>query len=126
MKEINKLDVSKVNQQYEDYTKIIRKIWILCTGHLYYHDNYISVFPAALKLAVLAPVFNKGSKTSKENFKPVSIQLNVSKNIWVYLIQQICSCFDNNFSKYQCDFNRVLAPITVEFLWLENGEIKHR
>ena len=41
----------------------------------------LSTFPAALKLAHITPVFKKGFKNSKENFRPVSTLPNVSK-IW--------------------------------------------
>lgn len=39
-----------------------------------------SIFPAVIKLADIIGNFKKGSKTSKENFKSVSILSNVSKN----------------------------------------------
>ena len=32
-----------------------------------------SIFPAALKLAYIIPIFKKVSKNLKENFRPVSI-----------------------------------------------------
>ena len=38
-----------------------------------------STFPAPLKLAHITPVFRKGSKNSKENYRPVSILPNFSK-----------------------------------------------
>ena len=39
----------------------------------------LSTFPAALKLAHITPVFKKGFKNSKENFRPVSTLPNISK-----------------------------------------------
>ena len=39
-----------------------------------------SIFPAVIKLTDIIGNSKKGSKTSKENFKSVSILSNVSKN----------------------------------------------
>ena len=65
-----------------------------------------SVFPAALKLADITPVFNKSSKTSKDSFNPVSILPNASKLFERTLFQTMCSYFDNIFSKYQSGFRQ--------------------
>ena len=39
----------------------------------------VCIFPASLKLANISPVYKKGSKNSKENYRPVSILPNISK-----------------------------------------------
>ena len=66
------------------------------------------VFPAVLRLDDITPVSEKGSKTSKEYFGPVSILPNVSKIFERILFQQMCSYFDNSFWGFQCDFRQEL------------------
>ena len=38
-----------------------------------------SNFPSILKNATITPVFKKGDRNSKDNYKPVSILTNISK-----------------------------------------------
>lgn len=64
-------------------------------------DNIIVtfIFLAAVKLANVIFVFKKDSKTSKENFRPVSILANGLKIFELITFQQMCSYFDNIFLK---------------------------
>ena len=63
-----------------------------------------SIFPAAWKLSNVAPVFKKASKNSKENYRPVSILLNVSKIYEHLLFNQGNGYFEHLFSKCQGGF----------------------
>ena len=68
-----------------------------------------SVFPSALILANITPVFKKASKNSKENYSPVSILPNVSKVYEPLLFRRINDYFEGLFSKYQCGFRQRLS-----------------
>ena len=48
-----------------------------------------SIFPAALKLANITPVFKKASKNSRKNYRPVGILRNVSKIYECLLFNEI-------------------------------------
>ena len=65
-----------------------------------------SQFPEVLKQASVYPVFKKGAKTDKENYRPVSVLSNVSKIFEKCLHKQINSFFDPIFSKYQNGFRK--------------------
>ena len=50
----------------------------------YFHKNIIfcienSIFPSDLKVADVTPDLKKKSKTSKDNYRPISILPNISK-----------------------------------------------
>ena len=64
----------------------------------------VCAFPTSLKLANVTPVYKKGSKKSKENYRPVSILPNISKINERCLFKQISNYFENFFSKFQCGF----------------------
>ena len=67
-------------------------------------DN--GIFPDFLKTANVTPVFKKGSRTDKKNYRPVSILPNLSK-IYERLIYKQLSIFSNNImSKFQCGFRK--------------------
>ena len=63
-------------------------------------------FPSCLKQADITPVFKKGSRNSKDNYRPVSILPNVSKIFEKPLFKQVSDFFDNIFSMYQCGFRK--------------------
>ena len=59
-------------------------------------------FPSILKLANIAPVFKKGFKGSKDNYRPVSILPVISKIFEAF--KQITFFIDPLLSNFQCDF----------------------
>ena len=70
-----------------------------------------STFPAALKLAHITPAFKKGSKNSKENYRPISILPNISKIYERCMYKQMSDYFGNLFSKFRCGFRQgISAP----------------
>ena len=69
----------------------------------------VCVFPTTLKLANIAPVYKKGSKNSKENYKSVSILPNISKIYERCLFKPMSNYFENTFSKFQCGFRQGLS-----------------
>ena len=54
----------------------------------------------------MIPAFKRKSKTSKGNYKPISILPNISKIYERRLYNQIQTYFDNLLSKYQCGFRK--------------------
>ena len=63
-------------------------------------------FPSDLKVADVTPVFKKKPKTSKDNYRPISILPNISKLYERCLYNQMQTYFDNLSSKYQCGFRK--------------------
>ena len=55
-----------------------------------------SIFPSILKQANITPVFKKGWKKCKNNYKPASVLSNASKVDYL----------DYYISKYQCRFRK--------------------
>ena len=102
LNEIRKLQTTKTTRQNHIPTKILKENSELSAG--YFHKNITfcienSIFPSDLKVA-----FKKKSKTSKDNYKPISILPNISKRYERCLYNQMQTYFDNLLSKYQCGF----------------------
>jgi hypothetical protein len=108
-KEIVNLDISKSSQDTDIPTKIIKENIDIFTDYIYPSFNECietSVFPDCLKNANVTPIFKKGSKTSKDNYRPVSILPNISKIFEKPLFNQISKYFENILSIYQCGFRK--------------------
>ena len=105
LKEILSLDSTKVSHSHIP-TKITKDIFsdFLLSGF----NNLIatSIFPSSLKQEILAIVFKKGDKNSKENYRPVSILPNISKISERFLFKQISNFMEPFFSKQQCGFRK--------------------
>ena len=69
----------------------------------------VSIFPISLKLVNITPVYKKGSKNSKENYRPLSILPNISKIYESCLFKPISNYFENIFSEFQCGFRQGLS-----------------
>ena len=59
-----------------------------------------------LKLANITPVFKEGVRTSKDNYRPVSILPAFSKMFERLLSRQLLDFFDYILSKFQCTFRK--------------------
>ena len=70
-------------------------------------------FPSCLKQADITPVFKKGLRSSKDNYRPVSILPNVSKIFEKSLFKQMSDFFDNIFSIINVVSDKVLVLSTV-------------
>ena len=80
--EIRKPQTATTTQENDIPTKILKKNSEVFAG--YFHKNIIfcienSIFPSDLKVADVTPAFKKKSKTSKDNYRPISILLNIFK-----------------------------------------------
>ena len=63
-------------------------------------------FPEILKHADITPLYKKGKKDIKGNYRPVSILPNLSKIFEKYMLEEVSPFFENIFSKYQCGFRK--------------------
>ena len=64
-------------------------------------------FRNCLKLANITPVFKKGARASKSNYRPVSILPVFSKIFEIErLLAHISGFSDNMLSKFQCGFRK--------------------
>ena len=85
-----------------------------------------SIFLSDLKVADVIPAdvipaFKKKSKTSKDNYRPISILPNISKIYERCLYNQMQTYFDNIVSKYQCGFCGFNAQHCLVSM-IENGK----
>ena len=81
-KEILNLNVAKASQVLDIPTKIIKKNSDIFSDILLKEFNKsleICKFPS-LKIANVSPVYKKGNRSDKGNYRPVSILPNLSKN----------------------------------------------
>ena len=63
-------------------------------------------FPDILKYAEITPVFKKGDKTDKSNYRPVSTLSSFSKIIEKLIYSQVNSYIEPKLSKYLVGFRR--------------------
>ena len=107
--EILSLDSTKVSQYTDIPTKVIKDNADIFSDFLlsgFNNSIKTSIFPSSLKQAIITPVFKKGDKNSKENYRPVSIFLNISTIFGRFLFKQISNFMESFFSKQQCGFRK--------------------
>ena len=68
-----------------------------------------SKFPSILTLADIIPIFKKGDKECKNNYRPVTILPNMSKIFERIIFRQISNYMESFLSKYQCGFRKGLS-----------------
>ena len=81
-KEILNLNVAKPSQDTDIPTKIIKKNPDFFSDILFKEFNKsleICKFPSSLKMANVTPVYKKGNRSDKDNYRPISILPNLSK-----------------------------------------------
>ena len=59
-----------------------------------------------LKMANIKAVFNRGTKSLKENYRPISVLPLDSKIFERIICKHLTTFFDNILSKYQCGFRK--------------------
>ena len=109
LNKIRILQIKKTTQQNDIPTKTLKKNSKVLTEYFQKNINFCienSIFPSDLKVVDVTPVFKKKSKTSKDNYRPISILPNISKIYERYLYNQMQTYFDNLLSKYQCGFRK--------------------
>ena len=108
-KQIGNLDSSKAYQKDNIPPKILKENGDICSLVLAFDINRClqnGTFPNNLKNADITPIFKKGDRLSKDNYRPISILPTVSKVYEKLLYQQIYEYFNNIFSKYLCGFRK--------------------
>ena len=109
MKEINHLNTNKATQSTNIPTKRIKENSDILGDSIFGNYNNCvssSIFPNSLKNAIITPVHKKGAKSSKDNYRPVSILSNISKIYERLLFKQISEYFEPILSKFQCGFRK--------------------
>ena len=107
LKKTKNLDTAKASQESDILIKILMANYEFFAQYFCEDTNYCichSISLSSLKSADVTPVYNKNSKTSKENYRPISILSNVSKIYERCLYNQMQNYFENVLSKYQCGF----------------------
>ena len=106
---IQNLNCNKATQQYDIPMKILKEnceifSYILCRN---FNDSLFSkVFPNNLIKADITPVFEKDETFLRNNYRPFSILLSVSKIYERCVCDQINDYFQPLFSKLQCGFRK--------------------
>ena len=103
------LDVSKACQGTDIPSKIIKENADIFASFLHSSFNTSvtnSDFPSVLKQANITPVFKKGERYSKDNYRPVNILPNVSKIFEQGVFRQINEYMDMFLLKHQCGFRK--------------------
>ena len=103
------MDTSKACQDTDVPTKILKENTDIFADFLHTSFNEFVKkleFPSALKQANITPVFKKGERECKNNYRPVCILSNVSKIFESIILRQISNYMDSFFSKFQCGFRK--------------------
>ena len=106
---IFELETSKACQDTDISTKIIKGNADIFGDILLarFNDSVEkSNFPSSLKKANITPVFKKGERNSKDNYRPVTIFPNISKMFERCIFRQLFSFMFEFLSKYQCGFRK--------------------
>ena len=111
LKEILSLDTTKACQDTDIPTEILKENADIFSDFLfaYYNASVVktSKFPSILTLADIIPVFTKGDKECKTNYRPVSVLPNMSKIFERIIFRQISDYMESFLSKYQRGFQKV-------------------
>ena len=122
LKEIKMLHVSKAMHESDIPVKIIKANESFIAEAICFYLNKAlenGKFPNCLKLANITPVLKNGARTSKNNYRPVSILPDFSKIFERLLRRQLSEFFDNILSKFQCSFRKGYGTQHCLLLMLE-------
>ena len=85
-----------------------------------YNDSlYRSSFPSALQLADITPVYKRGDRTNKCNYRPISILPSVSKIFERFMSEDICIYMNEKLSPYLCGFRKGYSTQSCLLVMLE-------
>ena len=120
--EIKVLDVSKAIQESDVPVRIIKANENFFAEAICFYFNKSlenGKFPNCLKLGNITPIFKKSARTSKSNYRPVSIFPAFTKIFERLLSRQLLEFFDNILSKFQCGFRKGYGTQHCLLLMLE-------
>ena len=109
LRKIGNLDSSKSSQQTDIPTKILNYNSEYFAGYFDENINFCfenSCLPSDLKFADVTPAYNKKSKNSKDNYRPVSILSSISKLYERCIYDQMEAYFKTILSPKQCGFRK--------------------
>ena len=109
VKEINELKTSKATPKDSIPAKIIKEFQDIFAQKIsidFNHSVDLGFFPNNLKYADVTPVFKKGDRLDKTNYRPVSILSSLSKIFERLLYNQMNDYINPLLSKYQCGFRK--------------------
>ena len=92
MKEINNLKTNKATQNTDIPTKLIKENSDIFTDFIFENLNDCiakSLFPSSLRNAIIIPIHKKGTKTSEDHYRPISILSNISKIYERFIFKQM-------------------------------------
>ena len=115
-KEILKLDVNKASQSSDIPIKVLKENSDIFSNFLcnsFNNSIKLSTFPEILKHADITPLYKKGKKDIKGNYRPVSILPNLSKIFEKCMFEQMSQFFENIFRNINVGFGRFLVPSNV-------------
>ena len=106
---IDNLNLNKPTTFNNIPAKIIAEHKNTCSQHLLQFYNACiteSKFPSQMKHADITPVYKKGEKTDKKNYRPVSILSAFSKIFERLIYEDLNLYINNNLSPYLCGFRK--------------------
>ena len=112
-KEMKSLNTNKASHSSDIPTKILKQNVDFFSPFILGYVNKsisLSALPSILKLADIIPVYKKDYRYEKSNYQPISVLPNLFKILQNVLYVQICSFFENIFSKYQTGFRKGFNP----------------
>ena len=120
------MDTSKACQDTDIPTKVLKENADIFADILHASFNEFvkkSEFSSVLKQANITPVFKKGKRECKNNYRPINIFSNVSKTFEIIMFRQISNYMDSFFFKYQCGFRKGYSTQQCLLSMLENGNV---
>ena len=115
-KEIVDLETKKASQISDIQTKIIKENVDVFADFLrtsIKSSIKSSMFPSCLKFANVTPLHKKGTKDAKQNYRPVSILLTLSKIYERSMFKQMSSFFEIYFLNTSVVLEKVLVRKNV-------------
>ena len=76
----------------------------------------------AFKKSEIRPLYKKGGRTEKSNYRPTSVLSNVSNIYERCLYDQIYCYFDKIFSRYQWGFRKGISTQHILLTMIEKNE----
>ena len=116
MTEINNVKTNKATQITDIPTKLIKENSDIF-GHFIFgnYDNCVSycIFPSSLKIVIMTPVYKKAAKTSKDNYRPVSILSSISEIYERLMFRQVSEYFGPSYQNFSVVLEKdlVLNPV---------------
>ena len=122
IEEIRSLDELKATPNNSIPSIIIKEHCDIFSKKLSFDFNTctsLGIFPNNLKHADVTPVFKKGDRLDKSNYRPISILPVISKIFERVLFYQINEYMDPHLSIYQCGFRKNMSAQNCLIFMLE-------